>query len=99
MPIVFLFTQRPCRSVLENAMAQLVMIEALDARKGSRIVCDKMGIDVPNDISDFNNFGDHVSVDNLNDVRLHTYRTMNARMVSPNSRYCRPNWLPSRVMN
>lgn len=56
--------------------------EALDAlRQGMvEIVCDKMGINVPVDVGDFlNNFADHVSIDNLNDVRLHTYRTMNAQ--------------------
>ena len=77
--------------------------EALDAlRQGIvEIVCDKMGIDVPNDISDFlNNFGDHVSIDNLNDVRLH-YRTMGAQewFRQPTTLLAVPNWPYSLVMN
>lgn len=56
--------------------------EGLDAlRLGIvEIACEHLGIDVPNDIDHFlNNFQDHVSIENLNDLRLNTYRKMNAK--------------------
>lgn len=43
------------------------------------IVCKHLGIDVPKDLDDFlNSFADYISIEKLNELRLATYRTMNA---------------------
>lgn len=48
-------------------------------RRIAAIACEKLGVALPDDINGFlNGFADHCPIEKLNEVRLHTYRTMNS---------------------
>jgi sporadic carbohydrate cluster 2OG-Fe(II) oxygenase len=56
-------------------------LAALDElrRQVAQIVCDHLDVKLPNDIGDFlNHIGDILPIERLNEVRLNTYRKMNA---------------------
>ncbi|MEM8811174.1 MAG: sporadic carbohydrate cluster 2OG-Fe(II) oxygenase [Pseudomonadota bacterium] len=87
MAVVSSFTSDTKSEIADDFLENGYVVRPVDDRamlddfraRIAKIVCDKLGVDVPGDIDHFMNyFAGHCPIEKLNEVRLHTYRAMNA---------------------
>ena len=88
MPLPTSFVPAKESALAEEFLAQGYVIKPVDDRAMldemraaiAGIACEHMKVALPKDVGDFlNNFHRHCPVEKLNDVRLNTYRRMNAQ--------------------
>ncbi len=87
MPVSHSFTSQEASALAEEFLAQGYVVRPVDDRPALdelrdrvvQVACDHLGLPFPDDVSDFlNHFERLVPVEKLNDLRLNTYRKMNA---------------------
>ena len=87
MPLSYNFFSDAENELNEKFLSDGYVIRPVDDQDGLNslrqgiveIVCQHIGMDVPKDIDDFlNNFASYISTEELNELRLATYRKMNS---------------------